>query len=87
MTTPQTPCTWKVTDPSTNQMMMKLSEFKFRFKEDGRKEVEIDLSKYNIRDVEECINSYGYSLFYSVTKKQMEASVIAECIFEMEIKP
>ena len=84
---------WITTDSSTNQMGRRLSECKFEFKEDGKRETIIDLNKYRMEDIENCINSYGYTLFqnhagnYNISKDNDCKWLIAECLFECDIKP
>jgi hypothetical protein len=86
--------TWKVTDPSCNQMMKVLGEQVFLFKEDRivnpeTKETEIyeskiDLSEYTQEQMFDSVRTFGYSFNEMCTwiDEGTNLSLIAECIFE-----
>jgi hypothetical protein len=92
---------WICTDPATNQYGRQLTEFLFEFKEDGKEITGIDLTGYKNKQIEVCINSFGYTLannktkfllhkekyqpIYSLYGKQSNW-IIAECLFEMDIE-
>lgn len=87
---------WKVTDPSCNQMMKKLDENRFLFKEDRivnpeTKETEIyeseiDLKNYTQEEMFNDVRVFGYSFneMSSWIDEGFNLDLIAECIFEME---
>lgn len=87
---------WVCTDPDTVQYGMQISEYEFEFKEglNGVKKNEvIDLREYTMEQIENCINSYGYSLVWTRNGPrniwdlygEETMWIIAECIFESEI--
>jgi len=81
---------WVCTDPSTEQYGRQLSEFIFEFKEKDKEQTAIDLTGYTNWQIEEFINSFGYT-FMRKAKMQDVAKIygkkanwiIAECIFEL----
>jgi hypothetical protein len=87
---------WSITDPSCNQMMKKLSDNRFIFKEDRvidpitkkteTYESEIDLAGYTQDEMFESVQSFGYSFneMCSWIDDGKDLSIIAECIFELE---
>jgi len=84
---------WTLTDADTQQYGRKLSEWVYEFKQTGKDCQTIDLSEYSAAQVEEIINSYGYTLepwpndtfiFDIYHDKETVNWIIAECIFEYE---
>ena len=88
---------WIITDQDCNQQMKQLSENVFIFKEDRIKdpktketyvyESEINLSNYTQEQMFESVSAFGYS-FHEMCHwidQGEELSIIAECIFEMEV--
>ena len=53
---------WKCTDPDTKQYGRQLTDVLFEFKEEGKEQRGIDLSGLKNKEIEDCINSYGYTL-------------------------
>ena len=88
---------WICTDPSCNQYMKQLGENRFLFKEDRISnpktketyayESEIDLSNYTQEEMFENVEPFGYSFNEMCTwiDEGGDISLIAECIFEMEV--
>lgn len=84
---------WVVTDPNTDQRGRYLSEYQYEF-EEGDKTAVIDIRDYTMEQIENCINSYGYSLVWTrngprnIWELYGEETmwIVAECIFEMEVK-
>lgn len=86
-------CAWTLTDPDTKQWGRQTSENIFEFKYTVHGEVvEIDLEKYTDGEVEDAINTYGYTLYDPTDALENVATlygtradwIIAECIFELE---
>jgi hypothetical protein len=83
---------WKLTDPDTEQYGRQHSKFMFEFKEKRKEPSAIDLSGYTYGEIEDTINSYGYTLYNSEKGleniKELYGNnadwIIAECIFETE---
>jgi len=85
---------WILTDPDNQQYGRRLDELKFEFKEKD-KNLTIDLDEYEENEIEDIINSYGYTLYedeefleyyndvYSLYGDSANW-IIAECIFEYE---
>lgn len=90
---------WICTDPDTQQYGRRVSYDIYQFKQpdiNNGDPVEIDKSRYSMHQIEECINSYGYTIIpdngksgkYIYELYGEEADwVISECLFEMEEKP
>lgn len=87
---------WVITDPSCNQLMKKLSENKFLFKENRiinpiTKEIEVYESEINLNDYSqeemfENVQTFGYTFNEMCTwiDEGYNLEIIAECIFELE---
>lgn len=88
---------WICTDPDAEQYGRQLSPTLFQFYEGENEPLTIDLGAYTNGQIEEILNSYGYSLFRSQDKDvniyklysdkigpQSAIWVIAECVFESE---
>lgn len=88
---------WVTTDSSTNQQGRRISNGVFEFKEDGREQQTIDLSKFSQKLIENTIASYGYCLgkplplsklmnLYDIGNSKEEVDwLCAECLFELDI--
>ena len=87
---------WILTDPDTNQYGKKISNKIFEFKQSDINDnypVTIDLNDYTYEQIENCINSYGYTIFnagmgmLNIDKEYGDDAdwIIAECLFEMEM--
>lgn len=92
---------WICTDDSTNQWGRRVSETVWEFKEDVKiplqqtitVQFEIDLTEYTVEKVENCINTYGYTLHPLSDGKSRciynESTdvkfLIAEMLFEYEL--
>jgi len=86
------PTRWTLTDGDTNQWGRQLDEKIFEFREDGKEKTVINLSEYSEQEQENCINSYGYTLYRSSKAKHLKNIhklygkqanwIIAECLFE-----
>ena len=84
---------WILTDSDTNQYGRQLTDFLFEFKEDNKEQTGIDISGFTNGTIEECINSYGYTLFETkeglINIKELYGKqanwIIAECLFEFVI--
>lgn len=85
---------WVLTDPDNQQYGRQLDELKFEFKENGKILI-IDLDEYEEHEIEDIINSYGYTLYEDEESLEYYNDVyslygnsanwiIAECIFEYE---
>lgn len=80
---------WVCTDPDTHQYGRQLSDTQFEFREGGKHET-IDLNEYTSEEIENCINSYGYTLYtpseYNRNIHELYEDsanwIIAECLFE-----
>jgi hypothetical protein len=81
---------WKTTDNSIGQMCKKISNNHFIYKDNENDETDIILSNYSVKQMERCINSFGYT-FYSSTiylsniyelYGEDANQIIAECLFE-----
>jgi len=95
---------WILTDGDTNQWGRQLTEHSWEFKQDEKYDeflsrtiqFEIDLEAYTLKEIESCINSFGYTFhpfpqmdlgnrnIYEVYGEDAHF-VIAECIFEQEV--
>lgn len=84
---------WKCTDPDNQQYGRKLSERKFEFRQPGKVQDIIDLDDYTKEEIEDCINSYGYTS--GMTTKPGELNIfdhygedanwiMAECLYEQD---
>ena len=85
---------WVSTDPATNQFGRQLSEFLFEFKEDNMEQTVIDITAYTNAVIEDCINSYGYTIMGKDNEQNLHLFprdeknwLIAECLFEQDIQP
>lgn len=89
---------WTSTDPDTQQYGRHLYDRMFEFKQpdiNEGKPVVINLDRYTNEQIEDCINSYGYTLYgerkYIRNIDELYGPesewVKAECLFEMEEKP
>jgi hypothetical protein len=84
---------WVITDPATNQQGRQLTDVLFEFKEDGKEQRGIDLSGLKNKEIEQCINAYGYTLFETKGNNRnikelygKDANwIIAECLFECDM--
>lgn len=89
---------WILTDPDTEQYGRQLEEFKFEFKEKDKTQMIIDLDTFEEHEIEDIINSYGYTL-YDVNPELGDSYdniytlygdsadwITAECIYEYESK-
>lgn len=85
--------TWIITDPNTGQRGRKTSDFSFVFEEAESGQIDIDLRDYTETEIEETINTYGYTLYDSrgllTNIHRLYAGdtnwIIAECLFETAI--
>ncbi len=85
---------WVCTDSDTQQYGRQINETTFQFKEKGKDKSIVDIKKYSNEQIENIINSYGYTLEpnHRTNNNQNihvlygeEANwIIAECIFESE---
>jgi hypothetical protein len=86
---------WICTDPSTEQYGRKVdsteSDWVYEFKEKGKQTRVINLTEYSAKEVEECINAFGYTLepwsddtfiFDIYGNKETVNWIIAECLYE-----
>ena len=86
---------WICTDSDQKQYGRQLSENLYEFKEKGIDATIIDMTEgvYEIKEVESCINSYGYTLLTGDNKSDKFENInelygdstqwiIAECLFE-----
>lgn len=82
---------WVCTDQDEDQYGRQLSENIFEFKDKKTEPTGIYLAEYTIKDIEDIINAYGYTLFNSVAGLEnivilygaRAQWIIAECLFEM----
>lgn len=87
---------WICTDPDTEQYGKQLDELIFEFKEKNKPQMVINLDEFEEHEIEDIINSYGYTL-YDVSSEQENNYnniytlygdsanwVTAECIYEYE---
>lgn len=83
---------WICTDPSQGQYCRKVDAFQYELKDDATEPVIIDLNEYLHTQVQNIIQSYGYTLGASTRylanihdEYGIDAGqIIAECIFESE---
>lgn len=84
---------WKLTDPDTNQYGRQLNNLEYEFKEDGKDIRLINLLDYTSKEIEECINTYGYTMYITTNKLKNVSElygndanwIIAECLFECDL--
>lgn len=84
---------WICTDPDAGQYRLDEGQdvwrdTRFTFKEGDREET-IDLNDYTREEIQSYVSAYGYVAlphnyyFIDGTQKEVDNSIIAECIFEM----
>lgn len=86
---------WVCTDPDTEQYGRQLTDVLFEFREKNRIIEGIDISHYSNGQIEECINTYGYTLYPTAYSRYLQNIhklykekvnwIIAECLFEMNM--
>lgn len=82
---------WITTDPGTGQKCRQINKYTFEFKERGRQDAKIRLPTYSLQEIEDSIESYGYSLYPNIPGKlyifdeydKSAWQVIAECLYEI----
>lgn len=82
---------WECTDPDTGQWGRKINDFTWEYFDNGdgpEDAITINLRHYTIAQIEDAIQTYGYSLVPGVEfiYKQCDDSflqIIAECLFEL----
>jgi hypothetical protein len=85
---------WEVTDPHQLQQARFIGDFSYALKGNGREERVIDLTKFNIHQIQNALNAFGYSvekgdrhqfIFDKMNPREI-VLVICECLFELDVK-